>query len=382
MTEQFLSSNRIIGELPEYLTLNGIQIKIPKALSNTSQTISLSKEKGVVNSIFIHKTIGHILNSERLEDRGVRIGELKRALEAFDQTVSGFIKDSILKRPYHTSFVAFSQTSENVGTDELLISEETFNALVGENSAWSKCHSVIVTRYPNLGPNTTISLRLVVDKNPAPVNSVLSDMLSGLKLNESSPRIGCVYLNQSILKDCLEGDADGDMIFMIFEKRGQPLFREVDLSRKQGIINEDDLKTLLRKSKVNRTKDPVEYLASRIDQVPIGKTTYAIRWKLFFRATKYSMEYQPLHKAWKEISPWAIKKVEFAMDIRKGDFTEEEINQNMKAINKISSEISVNKLQGNWFAQTVTSSSIRDVKGFLKRFTTAQEFVNYCQKLQ
>ena len=81
-------------------------------------------------------------------------------------------------------------------------------------------------------------------------------------------------------------------------------------------------------------------------------------------------------EAWKEIAPKAISMIEFVMDIRKGEWTDQEIDTKMMDIQNKMAEIQAAKNNGNWFAKTVTSRTVEDIPGFVMKFRTLQEYVN------
>lgn len=367
--EQYLSTNRIKGDIPTIIELGGEEIEIPSTLQKNLSTVSLDSKNAVVRSTFISPVLGSIFNSSRFEDPDIKFAELNKALKLLDELISNFVKESILKRSHNLGFSAFAQSHENVGIDEVMISSESFKELVRYNSNWSKCRKVVVVRYPNLGPQTTIELNLVVQQSNRPGGEIKS-------------KLGCVWLNQAVLKNCLEGDADGDMIFCSFSKKGTPLIQDVPLERSQGSITDSDIKLLTKKSLVNKDLNEAEYLAAQIDHVPIDKATYIIRWLLYLKSLQYTNEYQPLNKAWEDIAPEAIKLVEFVMDIRKGDFSKEEIKQKLEYIDKVYLNIQIQKSKGHWFAKTVTSGKIQDIEKFLETFPTSQSYLDYCQRIE
>ena len=89
-----------------------------------------------------------------------------------------------------------------------------------------------------------------------------------------------------------------------------------------------------------------------------------------------------MQEAWKEVAPQAIEMIEFVMDIRKGEWTEAQIETKMNNINNIVQEIQKAKENGNWFARIVTSSNLEDIQGFIRTFSTLQDFVDYATKQQ
>lgn len=167
-----------------------------------------------------------------------------------------------------------------------------------------------------------------------------------------------------------------DQIFIVLEKRGRPNFELIDLKREPEEIKESDVEMLF--SKANRTSrsDLKTWLPPYFDDVPIGPATYAIRWMLYNHLKKFKNSAHPMGEAWKEIAPKAISMIEFVMDIRKGEWTDQEIDTKMMDIQNKMAEIQAAKNNGNWFAKTVTSRTVEDIPGFVMKFRTLQEYVN------
>jgi hypothetical protein len=173
-------------------------------------------------------------------------------------------------------------------------------------------------------------------------------------------------------------EMDGDQLFIIKEKRGTPIFSEVDLTRKPAEIKESDIETLFAKARRTDRTNLEEWLPPYFDDVPIGPATYAIRRMLFLKAQELKDTVQnPLQEAWKIVAPVGIQLIEFVMDIRKNDWTENEIETKLEEIRIWNKEIRTAQETGDWFARTVTSSSLEDVQGFIREFDTLQDYVNF-----
>ena len=177
-------------------------------------------------------------------------------------------------------------------------------------------------------------------------------------------------------------DNDGDQLFIVIEKKGKPTFRNIDLVREPSSITEEDIELLFKKSnRVDRT-DLSSWLPNYFDDVPIGQATYAIRWMLYSQLRRFKTSDHPMAEAWKEIAPKAIDMIEFVMDIRKGDYSDSEIERRMAYIDSKIKEIRKAQEDGNWFAKTVTSGSLKDVPGFIMRFKSLQEFIEHITEQQ
>lgn len=160
------------------------------------------------------------------------------------------------------------------------------------------------------------------------------------------------------------------------EKQGYPAQRKVDLTRKSGGISDSDIEMLFKKSDRCERTNLVDWLPAYFDDVPIGAATYTIKWKLYNLLDKYKNAAHPMHEAWKELSPKAIEIIEFVMDIRKGEWTDEEIEKRMNDISNTMAEIRKAQEDGNWFAKSVTCGSIMDICNFVNAFPTLQEYID------
>jgi hypothetical protein len=169
---------------------------------------------------------------------------------------------------------------------------------------------------------------------------------------------------------------DGDIVYLVSEKRGHPKFKRIDLLREPNEISSKDVETLLSKSSRCKRGDLRDWLPTYFDDVPIGPATYTIRWNLHNMLYQFRDSDHPMHQAWESIAPESIDLMEFVMDIKKGDWTEEEISRRLRYINSKTKEINTAKKEGDWFAKTITSGHIDDIYGFINTFSTLQEYVN------
>jgi hypothetical protein len=384
------SVNRIVDiELPQVLEIGGDKVKVPSTLLNKSVHYYVDSTGKVIKAAWISAALAHILNAARQEDQEIRLNELERAITSIDQKISNTVKTA-LRGKSRRGFMGFSQAHENVPQNSLVISERTFDYLVSKNNRWAKAQKVYLIRFPNLGPATTVELDLVVctdrieDKISEdsigyrkPELRNLMDLFKGESTYKGVQLAECIYLNPSTLKECLEGDGDGDLVYAIISKRGKPKFTLLDMVRKPGPIQDEEIEKLLFKAK--RTKDlPTKnYLSEMFDDVPIGSATYAIRYWLFQTQSEYKDKKNPSHWAWKEISGKAISLIECVMDIRKGDLDSSEIERNLNFIDAKIDEISIAQQEGEWFPRVVTSPMIDDLDQFCEDFSTLQDFIDY-----
>lgn len=384
--EPLTAVNRIKKtEIDPVVEVGGRQIILPKRLLQSSPHVLVDSEGRGVEATYITLPLAHLMNAYRLSDPWVRKSELQRAIKETDELISELIKSDVLRKRHKGGAMSFSQSHEGVPETCLMVSERTFKALCARDNRWSKTSHVYVIRFPNLGPQTTIKLRLLVNSTPVqPLQSGLSDeaqstlltLRSLLGEEESTAVIEAFYLNPKVLKDCLEGDGDGDLVYCVRAGWGKPWFKEVPMARKPGPINQADVDKLLKKADRLGTEPISRYLPTYFDDTPIGQATYAIRWRLYETIRRLSSP-RPMNEGWKKISPWALELIEFVMDIRKGESTEFQIHQRIQEIKRYSRELAAASKAGNWFAKTVTTTKIEDVDGFIQRFPTLADFCNH-----
>lgn len=393
------SSTRVEDfNIPDTLVFNNKEITLPESIKRKNIHYLVNSLGEAVRATWISEPLAHILNALRLEDPETKTGELDKAIKAIDNQISSLIKDKILRDKKGPGAMAFCQSNENVPEDSILISERSYNTLCLQNPRWEKAKTVMVVRFPNLGPNTTQELKLVVNKPmgldlmflpEGTIGTRLSNFSELLKTVEqetyedivdTSGIIDAFYLHPNTLKDKFQGDGDGDIIFAVIEKLGTPNFKGTDLTREPDSIKEEDVDMLFSKAnRLDRTNLKT-WLPNYFDDVPIGPATYAIRWMLYKKLAKFKGTEHPMGEAWKEISPKAIQMIEFVMDIRKGDWTDKEIDTKLNEIKSIMQEIRTAKEKGDWFAKTVPTSTIDDLPNFIRKFDSLQTYVNYITK--
>lgn len=329
-----------------------------------------------------------MLNSSDLEN-DVKVRELVRCLDAIDLEITKLIKTKIIKGKNKKGFMSFSFANENVKLDSILIDEATFKALCLKDEKWKTTSHVYCTRYPNLGPRTTKVFRLCVDCDPIDNNSAatngiglqgLRSLLEEYNIKTDEPRINGIYFNPENLKNDLQGDADGDLVYVGRFKHGSPAFSSVSTEVLPSDVNEDSLNLLISKSRPSLREENIPSYIDRYSDTPmIGPATYAIRLAAFNAARQYAGEVQPMNKGWQEVADWAIDLIEFVMDIRKGEFTKRQIELVMRQITKITRTIRSLQIKGDWFACTVTSGSISNIEGFIRDFKDLQSYADYIQ---
>lgn len=385
--EPLTAVNRIKKtEIPPIVEVAGRSIILPKRLQQSSPHVLVDSRGKGVEATYITMPLAHLMNAYRLSDLYVRKNELKRAVKETDDLISELIKSDVLRKRYKGGAMSFSQAHENVPEECLMVSERTFRALCARDDRWARTSHVFVIRFPNLGPQTTIKLRLMVNSRvvkpmvselPDDVQSTLLTLKELLGEKSDQDVIEAFYLNPKILKECLEGDGDGDLIYCVRAGHGKPWFKEISEARTAGSIDPIEVEKMFKKANRLGNEPVSRWLPTYFDDTPIGQATYAIRWRLFETIKHMSTLPRPMHKGWKLIAPWALALIEFVMDIRKGEFTEREINERMKEIKNYSRELAIASASGNWFAKTVTTSKIEDIEGFLRKFPTLNDFCNH-----
>lgn len=381
--EPLTAVNRIKKtEVPPVVDVGGQQIILPRRLLQSSPHMMVDSQGKGVEATYITMPLAHLLNAYRLTDMWVRKNELVRAVKETNELISELIKQDVLRKKHKGGAMSFSQSHENVPEDSLMISERTFKALCDRDSRWAKTSHVYCIRFPNLGPQTTIKLRLLVNSRPIqPLESGLSTeaqstlltLKSLLEEQESTNVIEAFYLNPKVLKGCLEGDGDGDLVYCVRAGWGKPWFKEVAMVRSAAAIDNTEVEKLLKKAGRMGGEPISKYLPTYFDDTPIGQATYAIRWRLY-QTIRQMKDSRPMHQGWKEISPWALELIEFVMDIRKGESSENEIQAKIQEIKRYSKDLAMASSSGDWFAKTVTTTKIEDVDGFIRQFPTLNAF--------
>ena len=340
-------------------------------------------------SQYVKKSLGHLLNAIRIREKhptGYR-NEIKRCLNEIDSEISSLIIGSVLRQRVRCGAMSFSQANENVPEDGILLDLGTYEALVAANGRWKNISEVFCTRFPNLGPGTTVRLKVYVNREKksnefgATVGErcpVLAELLDAVDPeNADVSRVGPFNLHPNILLEKMKGDGDGDLVYIGPLKSGKPYFRKIRMVRKPGEFQQEDIDVLFKKASRSDRKDLCGYLERYFDNTPIAAVTYAIKFVLFQMSLGYSDDIQPMHKAWLRFGPEAIDKTEKVMDIRKGEMSPREILALLRWIYKQSRSIRRAKESGNWFALTVTSAKISKISGFIRRFGTLQEYADY-----
>lgn len=349
-------------ELPKFLNLGGQQVKVPEELLKKDVHWLINNANETVEAAWINKSLAHILNAQTLEGEA-RIAELFRGVQEFDSHFSSFIKYEVL-RPRKPGAMSFAQTTSNIPEDCIMISERSWNMLP---AFWANVSSVYVQRFPNLGPETTKELQIIVN----------TKKLSNERLEEDTEALSldAFYIHPVTLKDCFQGDCDGDLIFINPAQSGLgPRFEYVSLVRAPGTITKKSIETLISKASRTKRNSVAEWLPNYFDDVPIGLATYAILWQFYKELKKFDGPNR-LQEAWASIAPWAIGLIEFVMDIRKGDYTKVQITAKMGEINNMMKEIRTAQEAGNWFANTITSSTLNMTGDFMLQFENLQEFI-------
>ena len=224
------SESRIVDiVIPKEISVGGTTVTLPKSLREKDPHYLLDNEGLPVRAAWISSSLAHFFNSRRLANEDNIIGqrnELARAIAQVDRSIVDLVKNKVLKNRTGPGLMAFCQANENVPKNSILISSRTYETLVKKSSKWKYARTVIVTRFPNLGPSTTLELNLIV--NRAEDLSLLLDNLPataiGNRINNLSTFldifkeelqeeeevfdgiVDALYVHPEILKDCLQGD--------------------------------------------------------------------------------------------------------------------------------------------------------------------------------
>ena len=387
-------------DMPSEIYLGGEIVRIPKRLRSKDVHFTVNTLGKPVRSAWINRTLGHLFNAIQVENELVEFSELHKSLQCLDGAISKLVKVDVLKNPCGPGFMGFSQAHENIPKDSIYITERSYELLCETNPVWRNIRTVAVTRFPNLGPKTTASLKLIIGKeelasitnqslvqmgrssNGKSLANLFADLLLEVGPDETVPTgvFDALYLHPTTLKD-MEGDADGDLIYALAIRKGKPRFKDISMIREPGNFADlqDEFATLFKKANRVERKPVKEHLPNLFDEVPIGPVTYMIRHMLFkeLKKPQYATSSHPMRDAWKVIGPIAIPKAEFVFDIRKGNWSDAEIEAKMREITDAVVDINYEKMVGNQFCLTVTSPNIGDVGWFLKDFPTLQSYINY-----
>jgi hypothetical protein len=370
--------------------LANTEVAVPNIFKNKVIAYSYLDIEGkpqLTRTAWLTQEMAHLLNAQRFEtveenlildsekSKQVRKSELYECYRNTLKTVGRLVKDDLLRDRKGPGFMAFVQANENVPQNALLVSDRTYHScLIPSNSVWEKASSVVVTRFPNLGPHTTKELNLLVQ---APFPNIYFPKIEYKQ--GFIPIMDCIYLNPETLKEGFQGDGDGDTLFCVLKGLNRPQFVDIDLIRKAGDLRlfDKEFEVMARKGNRQGDKPLSKYLPTYFDNTPIGLATYAIRYQLYKKAKSLQgkVEY-PLSVAWEQLAPDAIDLIEFVMDIRKGEWTNQQIKSKLDGIAKIMQEIKVAREGGDWFTQTVTSSSIGSIEAFMAKYPTLQSFIN------
>lgn len=386
------SSTRVVDlDIPETIEIRGEEIVLPKCLRKKDVHYLVdSKGQNTIRASWISGPLSHILNAYRLSDPEAKAFELIRAIKCIDKEICELIRNGILRDRKGPGAMAFVQANESVPEDSILISERTYKALSKHNPIWRDTASVMAIRFPNLGPETTRELKVIINKVPeyqkgttasfldlAPSLKDIYEDLGGTAKANNVEIYDAFYLNPNTLKGSFEGDGDGDQMFLVVEKRGHPEMRQIPMRRSPGPITQEMIDTMVKKADRCEEVPLSQWLPTYFDDLPIGQATYAIRWMLYNKLKDYKDYPHPMNEAWKEVAPKAIKIIEFVMDVRKGEFTAAEVKKQMSFITSTSKEIRNAQIRGNWFALTVTNRGDLNVASFIKAFPTLQDFTNH-----
>lgn len=384
-------------DLPERFKCVYGELVIPECLRQKDVHYIVNSQGQVIKAAWIHRCVGLFLNSIGLIpiNRQAAYEQLEESLEMVEDEISTLVKNRVLTKRSGPGFMAFCQAHEAVPKNCVLVSARTYAALCSQNRGWKSTSQVSCTRYPNLGPNTTIRLNLLVndERTSAPQALAptslgarfpqLADMLRDMEQEEQEVQLegdgllDAVYLHPEVLKQNLQGDGDGDLVFFKRLVKGRARFKRLNLERSAGTINPQHVEQLFKKgSRINRGSLE-EYLPPYFDDTPIGKATYLVRWYHYVQAAEEVGSPHPMHEAWKKTGQEAIELIEFIMDMRKGDSSEQEILGKLAYIDQAMEEIQASQEAGDWFARTVTSGRVLFVDEFTEMFKTLQEYLDH-----
>ena len=252
------ANNRIDEiEIPDEFPFPHGSVKVPDRLKESQRSVRINERGEEVRTLWISDVIAHIVNAYRMlahDNFDACLGEMDRALKCIDRLIAEHVRES-LKFRHGEGFMAFVQAHEAVPRNSVVVSRNTIDLLAKEAKVWRKASEVSTVRFPNLGPSTTMSCKLIVDSNirirgnicDRPQMKVLLELVN--QLNEQRKAMDAVYMNPYDLEHNLKGDGDGDLIYLKILSAGKQHRKNVDWMRKPGEISEESVRKMIRKAK-------------------------------------------------------------------------------------------------------------------------------------
>lgn len=363
---QVTGPNHVIDfEIPEYVFVRGEKIIIPKILKKKSFKDNVIDDK-IVKTCFINPILAYILRASLTEDT---CEDLTLALQFGHLEITKLVKQEYVSGKVQQGFMGLAQTHCNIPEDAICITRRTYEALVEEDrSLWKDLSSCYITRYPNLGPDTTSKLRLLV----------LEETGESLGFGSVDGIFDALYIHPETLKNKFEGDADGDILFMAPSENLGVNYFQLKIQRTES---ESSLKNfeaegknyteeILKKSKrFSRERSLSQHLSECLEPALIGQVTYNTRSAAYLEAKNTG---KTLKEAWMKVSPEGLRTVETVMDIRKGGMSKKQIDEFTDKVNKDFRNVVNLKKAGDLFHSVVTSATIPE--DFPFRFHSLNDF--------
>jgi len=219
MIETLTAENRVRDfEIPSHVKINGELIELPKSLTKKDVHFIYNKDKEVIKAAWINKALASILLAITVESKELREYYFSKATIELDDLISQLIKEEVLRNRKGPGAMSMAQSHEVVPEGSILLSERTYEQLVKSSPRWKNVTTVTAIRFPNLGPNTTQRLKVIInsDKKPPSLTSIGARFPSLAELLDPEEKevvetniLDAFYLNPKDLKDGFQGDGDG-----------------------------------------------------------------------------------------------------------------------------------------------------------------------------
>jgi hypothetical protein len=376
--KQLTAFNHIeFQELPQEVTVEGHVIDT-SSFQDTLPHLLLTNEGTIQKAMWINPLLALLLRYEEAPSRSLVPGILAQ----IDKELSAVIKQTVQRRTKH-GYMAFTQAHEGIGLDCVGVTRRTYDYLCQTSKKWKRTGKVIATRYPNLGPKTSSSLSLVIieDSNYAvKISDLVDNPFSKLQLDqedkiEHTRYLDPLYFHPTTLKENFEGDADSDVMYLQPFRLGTPLSTKLSASRTPGEPPENLFSTLLDKAKAGERKDLVKCISMALDETPIGPATYLTRSNLYNQMQNHKNSQYPMHDAWKKIAAQELENMEVWMDVRKGKFSNAEIEKRYKQVLLGMKKIAKAQQRKETFASVVPTQTVKNIPTLCRRYSTLKEIL-------
>jgi len=340
---QISSPSHILDiELPTSIRVGTTEFIVPDYLKNKSIQYVVNKDE-LLKTCFISPTLGYLLKAQSSQNPSQDLILAKKFLL---YSIQDLVETEYISGKVHHGYMGLAQVNSFLDKDTVAITQRTWSALTEEDKKWKNCSEVIVVRYPNLGPNTTSIMKLMI----------IEDSKDGLSFGCIDGVLDGVYINPIKLKESFEGDADGDTLFLIpFRHNGvftSPL--KSNRIHDPNLVNstkEEIKKKFSRGSKENRKLE--DHISICLDPDLIGPATYIVRSRLLRYAQQNKCS---LKEAWMKISPEGLELVESVMDLRKGNMTAQQVDKLVQTIQNEYNLVTTLRNNGDPYHSVITSS--------------------------